>query len=86
VNPDTAFTPGLRDAILSTLFSSASQYLILPIGDVFGWPDRINTPGSVSDDNWRWRLPWPVERLEEEPEAHEREEFLTAQARTSGRR
>ena len=79
------FTAGLRDAILDTLFHSGSEYLILPFGDVFGWPDRINTPASTNHDNWRWRLPWPVERLEDEPEARERAAFLKREARDSRR-
>jgi 4-alpha-glucanotransferase len=85
VSPAAPFTPALRDAILGALFGSGSQYLILPFGDVFGWPDRINTPAMVSDDNWRWRLPWPVDRLEAEPEALERAAFLRQRARASAR-
>lgn len=85
LDADADYTPARRDAILAALFSSGSQYLILPFGDIFGWPDRINTPASVSDDNWRWRLPWPVDRLADEPEARERAAFLLAQSRASGR-
>jgi 4-alpha-glucanotransferase len=82
---DATLTPGLRDAILEALFASGSQYLILPFGDLFGWPDRINTPGVVNGENWRWRLPWPVDRLSEQPEARERAAFLRAQATRGGR-
>jgi 4-alpha-glucanotransferase len=65
--------PGLsnhcREALLETLFESGSDLLILPFQDVFGWRDRINQPATVGDDNWTWRLPWPVDRLTTEPEA-----------------
>ena len=44
---------------------SSSDIVLLPIHDVFGWRDRINTPAVISDDNWTWRLPWPVEDLRE---------------------
>ena len=37
--------------------------------DVFGWADRINTPATVNDQNWTWRMPWPNERLAFEPGA-----------------
>jgi 4-alpha-glucanotransferase len=83
--PDGPLTPAFRDAILEALFASGSQYLILPLGDVFGWPDRINTPAVISDDNWRWRLPWPVDRLREQPDAHERAAFLRRLAEATDR-
>lgn len=78
-------TPALRDAILEMLFASGSRYLILPFGDLFGWPDRINTPGVVDECNWRWRLPWRVDRIGDEAEARERVEFLRRSSRASGR-
>jgi 4-alpha-glucanotransferase len=59
----------LREALTEVLFASASDLLILPIQDVFGWRDRINQPATVNKLNWTWRLPWPSDRLLEEPEA-----------------
>jgi 4-alpha-glucanotransferase len=67
-----AFTPALRDALLEVLFASGSELLILPIQDLFGWRDRINVPATVSDENWSYRLPWPVDTLDHQPEAQER--------------
>ncbi|MEQ1756854.1 MAG: 4-alpha-glucanotransferase [Vicinamibacterales bacterium] len=61
--------PVVREALLESLFVAGSNYLILPIGDVFGWRDRINQPATVGPANWTWRLPWPSERLRVEPEA-----------------
>ena len=58
-----------RDAFLEALFSSGSDLLILPVQDVFGWPDRINQPATVGTQNWTWKLPWPSDRLLTEPEA-----------------
>lgn len=84
-NLDGPLTPAFRDAILEVLFASGSQYLILPFGDIFGWPDRINTPAVISDDNWRWRLPWPVDRLSEQPDTRERAAFLRRLAGATGR-
>ncbi len=75
----------VRDAFLTALFASGSDLLILPIQDVFGWRDRINTPALVSEANWSWRLPWPVEDLEREPQAIERARFLRDLAERSGR-
>jgi 4-alpha-glucanotransferase len=65
--------PGLphaiHEALLETLFASGSNTLILPIGDIFGWRDRINQPATVGEANWTWRLPWPSDRMSTEPAA-----------------
>ncbi|MBA3270540.1 MAG: 4-alpha-glucanotransferase [Acidobacteria bacterium] len=73
------------DAMLRALLDSRSRLVIIPVQDVFGWPDRINTPAQVSDDNWTWRLPWPVDRLEEIPLARSRAEALAAWSREAER-
>jgi 4-alpha-glucanotransferase len=59
----------LHEALLETLFASGSNTLILPIGDIFGWRDRINQPATVTESNWTWRLPWPSDRMSTEPGA-----------------
>jgi len=66
------YGPEIRDTLLELLFASGSDLLILPMPDLFGWRDRINTPATVGAANWTYRLPWPVDRLEDEPEARER--------------
>ena len=58
-----------RDAFIEALIASRASLVILPVQDVFGWSDRINTPATVNDQNWTWRMPWPNERLSFEPEA-----------------
>jgi 4-alpha-glucanotransferase len=85
VDPTSPLTAAFRDAILHVLFASGARYVILPIGDVFGWPDRINTPAVVSDQNWRWRLPWPSDRLDQQTESCERAAFLHREAERTGR-
>jgi len=62
-------SPAVRDAFIEALLASNSSLVILPVQDVFGWSDRINTPATVNDQNWTWRMPWPNERLAFEPEA-----------------
>jgi 4-alpha-glucanotransferase len=61
-----------RDLLLEMLASSSSNLLLLPVQDIFGWRDRINVPGTVTAENWTWRLPWPVDVLAHQPEAAER--------------
>lgn len=70
------YTDRLRDALLETLYASGSDLLLLPMQDVFGWRDRINTPAVVNDENWSWHLPWRVDRLAHQPEATDRAAFL----------
>ena len=57
------FNPSVRDALLEALFASGSDLLLMPVQDVFGWPDRINEPGTVTPENWTFRLPWPCDRM-----------------------
>jgi 4-alpha-glucanotransferase len=68
-----ADAPGLphaiHEALLETLYASGADLLIVPIQDVFEWRDRINQPATVGDENWTWRLPWPVDRMSTEPRA-----------------
>jgi 4-alpha-glucanotransferase len=70
------FIPDGRDILLETIFASGSNLLFIPVQDLFGWRDRINQPATVNDSNWTFRLPWPVDRLGDVPEARERQQTL----------
>ena len=80
-DPDAPFGPRTRDALLRALFRARSHFVIVPFQDLFGWRDRVNVPAVVDDQNWTWRLPWPVEELYVRPETQERAAFLLALAR-----
>lgn len=73
---DAEFSPLVRDVLLEALLASGSNLVLLPIQDVFGWRNRINVPATVTTKNWTFRLPWPVDRLDEEPLARERQRAL----------
>jgi 4-alpha-glucanotransferase len=75
----------LWEVILEVLFASGSNILLLPIQDVFGWRDRINRPATVNDSNWRWKLPWPSDRLVTEPGAMAMANQLHEWSRLHGR-
>jgi len=79
------FDEPTRNALVETMYAAGSDLLILPIQDVFGWRDRINVPGHVSDRNWTFKLPWPVDRLESEPAAVACAERLRTWAERHGR-
>jgi 4-alpha-glucanotransferase len=80
------YGPEVRDALVRTLFHSGSDFVILPIQDVFGWPGQINAPGALSEANWTYRMPWACDRLDREPVAVERARALHRWSDRSGRR
>ena len=80
-----AYGPAVRDVLVEALLASGSDLTLLPVQDIFGWRDRINEPATVSDDNWTFRLPWPVDRLDEVPEAREGQARLRAWSEKHGR-
>jgi 4-alpha-glucanotransferase len=85
VVPDAPYSAAVRDALLRQVLGSGSDLAILPVQDIFGWRDRVNTPAVVADENWTWRLPWPVDELAQQPESRERAAFLRAVCRESAR-
>ena len=58
---------------------------LIPLQDVFGWTDRINTPAVVDEVNWTWRLPWPVDTWLDREETVARADQLKAWTREAGR-
>jgi 4-alpha-glucanotransferase len=84
-DPESPFNALVRDAIVQILYASASDIVLLPIHDIFGWRDRVNTPALINDENWTWRLPWPVEDLRGASDGRERAEFTRMLAEQHGR-
>jgi 4-alpha-glucanotransferase len=62
-DPRVDWSDDVRDALIELVFSAASEEVFLPIQDILGWPDRINTPGTVGAHNWTWKLPWQVDQV-----------------------
>ena len=85
VCPMRALGPPIRDALLTQAYGSGSDLLLLPIQDVFGWPHRVNTPATVGEQNWTWKLPLSVEALSADAEALERADALRALATSTDR-
>jgi 4-alpha-glucanotransferase len=80
IDPAEPWSAAVRDALLACVYASGSREIFLPVQDVFGWADRINVPAIVSDDNWTWRLPWPIDRWGSVPDAVARAAFCARQA------
>ena len=85
LDPGQGWSPAIRDALIELAAESGANEVILPIQDVFGWPDRVNAPGTVTPHNWTWCLPFPVEELQHRPDAQERSQFLHALCERTGR-
>ena len=43
-------------AILRTILASRADTVIIPIQDYLGYGARMNTPGTVGEDNWSYRI------------------------------
>lgn len=85
ITTDETFSNRVRDALLVTLFGARSDLVLAPLQDIFGWTDRINVPAIVSDENWSWRLPWPVDEMLYHSETSDRAAFLERLARRTAR-
>jgi len=73
------------EAILDSLYASPAQLVVTPIQDLFGWDDRINRPGTISDANWRWRLPFDAASSMENPFVRKRAARIRAICKRTGR-
>jgi 4-alpha-glucanotransferase len=51
------FDDGVRDALLELAYRSGSDLLLLPFQDAFGMRERVNVPGTVTPENWTYRIP-----------------------------
>ncbi len=85
VHADSPFVPQVRDTLLRGVLGSASRYVMVPLQDVFGWDVRINTPATVNDANWTWRVPVPVDEWQASPAWVERAQSLAEWSRAAAR-
>ncbi|MBX3187924.1 MAG: 4-alpha-glucanotransferase [Labilithrix sp.] len=72
-------------ALLKLLFSAKSELTLVLVNELIGDGERINTPGTVNDRNWTWRLPRPIEDLKADPDLAARFAKIRALASQSGR-
>jgi len=78
-------TPEEVAAEVARLQQSTSSLTLVPLQDAFGWPDRINVPGTVDALNWAWRVPEPVDTWATWPEAVQAQRRLADVTRAAGR-
>lgn len=83
--PPVNFSPEIHEALLRAALNANSRWCILPWQDVFGEAERVNTPGTVGDHNWAWRMGPEVEEMLGIPEVKRTAEWLARLCR-EGRR
>lgn len=72
-------------ALLRRLYEAASVLTIIPIQDLFGWRERINTPATIERHNWAYRLPVQTDELDQLPGIWERMELIRDLVDRNGR-
>jgi 4-alpha-glucanotransferase len=72
-------------ALLETIYRAPSRLVLVPIQDVLGLRDRINTPNTVGPENWSWRLPWTVSGMREDAIVRGRQRKAAHLAALTGR-
>ena len=70
------------EVLLAAVYGAGSELLLLPFQDAFGARERVNVPGTVTDDNWTYRTPMDLAALSADLAARDR---LRALAAGSGR-
>jgi len=74
-----------RLAVLRRIMNSSSSMALFPVQDILGLADRINTPGTVGDHNWTYRLPFPLENCKQIPDFTKRMKQYKDLVREAGR-
>jgi 4-alpha-glucanotransferase len=66
------FDGEVRDALLAMIYSAGSDLALLPFQDLLGARERVNLPGTVSDENWTYRMPMDMVALAADPSTRDR--------------
>jgi 4-alpha-glucanotransferase len=71
--------------LLRLLFQSSSELTLVLVTELLGSGDRINTPGTVGEANWSYRLPKPLEELAGDEAVVQRMHTIAQAVAESGR-
>jgi 4-alpha-glucanotransferase len=72
-------------SLLRYLYGAKSELALVLAQELIGSRDRINTPATVGPHNWSWRLPKPIEDLNEDARLAGRFEAVRKLVVASGR-
>jgi 4-alpha-glucanotransferase len=70
------FDEGVRDTLLELIYSAASDLALVPFQDLMGARERVNVPGTVTDQNWTYRMPMDLAALAADRATRERLRML----------
>ncbi len=59
----TEYGPEVKWALLDSLCKSKADYAAIMVMDLIDSDRRINIPGTVGGENWRYRLPWKLDDM-----------------------
>ena len=59
----STFGPQTHEALIAVAQNAGSDLCIIPWQDAFGTRERINLPGSISSENWAYRIEPNVDEL-----------------------
>ena len=65
INTYAKYGPVVKWALFGALLKSNANYAALMITDLIDSEKRINIPGTMGGENWRYRLPWKLEDMPE---------------------
>ncbi|MGH7335126.1 MAG: 4-alpha-glucanotransferase [Candidatus Rokuibacteriota bacterium] len=83
---DAAANPAERSLGLLSLLLRAGSGLTLALPqEILGTAERINTPGTITEANWTYRLPQPLENLATDSAVRARLEAIRALANNTTR-
>ncbi len=74
------FDEGVGDAVLELVYRSGSDLLLIPFQDAFGMRERVNVPGTVTPENWTYRIPRDLSALHADVRGRDRLRGLAAHA------
>jgi 4-alpha-glucanotransferase len=72
-------------ALLRDLYQARSDLALVLTQELLGVRDRLNTPATVGEQNWTWRLPQPIEDLEADTQTSARFAAIRALVKETGR-
>ncbi len=75
------FDDQVRDALLGAIYAAGSDLALLPFQDLLGARERVNLPGTVSDDNWTYRMPMDMVALAADRATRDRLRALAIRSR-----
>jgi 4-alpha-glucanotransferase len=83
--PPREFDDHIHAALMRAVLGARSWLAVFQIQDVFGQPERINTPGSIAPTNWTYRLAHTVREFHTDPRLRAKAETFARLAREAGR-